>query len=614
MTSSDSSWRNDTIMRSIIGAALVAASMLCVAAPTEISSPYVVEPTNDGIETTSRYIESFDGTRLAITVHRPTRNGRLVEEPLPVVVTQARSDPPAFTLETIRYFTSRGYVWVAQDRRGTGASFGVQTGFVNELDAKDGKAVIEWAGAQPFSNGKVTAYGCSNQGAWQYVVLKYRPKYLVAIAPACASPQFFDHGISLNGIPMLPLAQKHYAGECNRPSSGARPAMGNSRRAEPERGPQPVDEDMDGKLLAAAIAEQRCGSGMMGQYWLNMPRDGYNTFAKNRPALDDTAMTEWRAIKNFVEQAGIHIVQIGGWFDAAVAGQFESQRLWGGRVIMGPWVHGNRMMPDAAFPNGTLDINAEILRSFDYAAKGIDNGANRLAALYYTINAPAGSEWRALPTWPPSDARKRKLYFTEQGLSERLPARDGKPVTYAQQDVKLFDGAYSPLRRYWSGNMSALDDKSLVHTLAPLSSDLETTGTPVARLWVSADARDENVFAILEDVAPDGRSTYVTDGRLRASWRKVHPAPWGNSMQTWHRGFEADLQPLEPGKPTELVFDFFPISYVFKKGHSIRVRLLTSIGEAYQAPPLAEGRPVTLTLYRDAKRSSAIELPVVEPR
>ena len=66
--------------------------------------------------------------RIAVSVYRPTRNGQPVTEPLPVIVTQMRSqtDSPRST-EMMRYFTDRGYVWVAQDRRGTGASFGRHT-------------------------------------------------------------------------------------------------------------------------------------------------------------------------------------------------------------------------------------------------------------------------------------------------------------------------------------------------------------------------------------------------------------------------------------------------------------------------------------------------------
>ena len=583
------------------GACLISLWLSPMPADAAPFAPYDPPVVYDGVNETSEYIRSFDGTRLAVTIRRPTKSGQVATESMPVIVTQDRSMSGPDAAKRTRYFTDRGYVWVAQDRRGTGASFGVQTGFVNDLDAKDAKAVIEWAGAQPFSSGKAVALGCSNQGAWQYLVASFDPKYLVAIVPACASPQFFDHAVTVNGVPIFAAGEKHYAGECNRPPSGARPAG----FVPPP--PRPVDADTDGALLKAALAEQKCGASMLGQYWLNMPRDGFNAFARYRPAIEDTAITH----SDKVKASGVAILQIGGWFDAAVAGQFEGQRQWGGRVIMGPWIHGNRLGKDAKPLNADLDLNAETLRWFDFHAKGIRNGADQPAITYYTVNAPAGQEWRQAASWPPADRRKTTLYFTEGGLSRQNPAAAGAKAVYPQQQVRWFDGTYAPLARSWSGDMSAADAQSLAHTFEPLTRDTEVTGTPTARLWVSADARDVNVFAVLEDVAPDGRSTYVTDGRLRASWRKLNEPSWGKSDQAWHRGFAEDIEPLKLGEPAELVFDFFPISYVFKQGHRPRVSLVTSIGEAYQAAPLAEGKAVTLTLYRDATHPSAVELPIV---
>jgi putative CocE/NonD family hydrolase len=164
---------------------------------------------------TSQYLMAADGTRIAISVIRPLRDGRVVDTPMPVIVTQDRGQGESERVATARrYFLNRGYVIVAQDRRGTGASFGVQGGFVNAFDAQDAKTVIEWAGAQPFSTGRVVTMGCSNLGAWQYLVATLKPRHLVAIAPACASPQFFDHGVMTNGVPMFPSATAPFDGKC----------------------------------------------------------------------------------------------------------------------------------------------------------------------------------------------------------------------------------------------------------------------------------------------------------------------------------------------------------------------------------------------------------------
>ena len=478
----------------------------------------------DGMIEQSLYLESFDGTRIAVTVHRPAVAGKVVNTPLPVIVTQDRSSDSPDQAALMKRYTDAGYVWVSQDRRGTGASFGVQTGFVNQLDAGDAKAVIDWAAGQDFSSGKTVALGCSNQGAWQYLVATMQPESLVAIAPACASPQFYDDGVAINGIPMIGLAERPYAGECARPASGARP----EGYVPPP--PRPVDADTGGSMLRAAQEEQKCGAAMLGQYWLNMPRDGMNDFAGYRPALQDTAMTHWQEVR----ESGVAVLQLGGWFDAAIAGQVEGYRAWGGQLVMGPWVHGNRAPRGADLPNSSLDLAAMTIDFFDRHAKGIDGGPEEPGILYYTINAPTGSEWTRAATWP--DLPRDALYLTSTGmLADNMPQESGR-IALAPGGANWFDGDYAPLHRWWAGNFAATNAGSLLYAGPPLAHATEITGAVTAHLWIAANRPDVDVFAMLQDVAPDGSAAYVTDGRLRASWRQTtdcrfSPASPGTA---WH--------------------------------------------------------------------------------
>lgn len=581
------------------GVANILASLMVLSAPmTAVAQEGAAQASAayDSFTTQSFHIPSGDGTRLAITVYQPTRNGAAATEQLPVIVTQNRSDGERGMTEMRRYLSS-GYVWVAQDRRGTGASFGLQKGFVNQADAQDAKAVIEWATSQKFSNGKAVALGCSNQGAWHYLVATMQPKGLVAMAPACASPMFFDDAVAINGVPMIQLTDQHFAGECREGNTGARPGMGPPPA-------KPVDGDTDGALLRAAKEEQRCGTHMLGQYWANMPRDGMNSYVGYQPGLVDTATTKWEVMRD----SGIAMLQIGGWFDAAVPGQIEGQRAIGGRVIMGPWTHGNRAPRDTNFPNQALDLTAETLRFFDMHAKGQRNGADAPAYLYYTLNAKPGTEWKRADRWP-SIARTTFNLSKDGGLSTEKVKKAGTQ-TLQPGGARWFDGRYMALARWWTGDFTATNAGSLVQTSAPMQRDMELTGTPVANLWVSADQPDANVYVMLQDVAPDGSATYITDGRLRASWRATQPLPWPGAERNWHRGYAEDIRPLNPGEPTQLRFDFIPISYVIREGHRVRVTVTTGIGLGYDAPPLAGGKPVTLTLHHGVKHPSAIELPL----
>ncbi|WP_338446393.1 CocE/NonD family hydrolase [Pelagerythrobacter marensis] len=552
------------------------------------------QPPFDGTRESSFYLPSFDGTRLAVSIYRPVRDGVVETAPLPVIVTQDRSQDPERFEPIRRYFVSHGYVVVSHDRRGTGASYGRQEGFVTDADRRDAKAVIEWAASQPFSNGNVGAMGCSNQGVWQYGAAALKPLGLKAIAPACASPRFFDHAVSRGGIPIFETGEGHFSGECIAAPAGANAAVGGAAK------PRPVA----GHDLASVLAQRKCAAPMLGQYWLNMARDGVNGFTGGRPGIADSPITYWREI----QESGVAILQLGGWFDAAVAGQIEGQRLWGGRLILGPWVHGNVPPRGSDFPAADYDLKKEALRWFDYHLKGAKNGVNEEGIEYYSIGAPAGEEWKIAETWPGGDNATR-LFLSPDGLTREAPSSDRPAATYTGDGVTWFGGRYSPLAHWWDGNGPPVQGESLVHTGEPLKDDALFEGTARARIWVSSDRRDVNVFAMIEDVAPDGRSTYVTDGFLRASWRKSVQPAWGEAGQTWHRGHADDIAPLVPGDPVELVFDFFPISYVFKAGHRVRLNISTTIGNDYQNPPLTDGTP-RIEVYRDAAHPSAIELPL----
>ncbi|HSG57397.1 MAG TPA: CocE/NonD family hydrolase [Paracoccaceae bacterium] len=568
--------------------------MLPIVAALVLALPAAAQPF-EGLDARSIHIESFDGTRLAITVYRPTG----ATERLPVIVTQNRDEASESMIAEMRRYTDRGYVWIAQDRRGTGASFGVQTGFVNQLDAADAKAVMDWAAAQYFSTGKTVALGCSNQGAWQYLVATMQPASLVAIAPACSSPMFYDDAVAINGVPMIGLAAAPYAGECREGNAGARP--GNA----PPPAPRPVDGDADGALLRAAQAEQRCGAPMLGQYWLGMPRDGMNDYAGYQPALLDSGMTQWEAIRD----SRVAILQLGGWFDAAVAGQIEGQRALGGRLVMGPWVHGNRPPRGVDFPAGQLDLTDITLRFFDWHTKGIGDEQAEPAILYYTVNAPAGQEWRSAQSWP--SLPRSTLYLAQTGSLSPIAPGAADATVLDPAGARWFGGSYSALSRWYTGDFASTNDASLLHATPPMTHAVELTGTVTASLWISADRPDANVYAMLQDVAPDGSATYITDGRIRASWRTEHDLPWPGEDRIWHRGNASDIQPLVPGEPALLRFDFFPVSYMVRQGHSLRLAVSSGIGLGYDAPPLAGGAPVTVILHSGPEHPSALTLPMI---
>ncbi len=153
------------------------------------------------------------------------------------------------------------------------------------------------------------------------------------------------------------------------------------------------------------------------------------------------------------------------------------------------------------------------------------------------------------------------------------------------------------------------DERLLSYTSAPLDGDVEVTGAPVVTLWVTSDHEDGAFFAYLEDVAPDGRVTYITEGQLRAVHRRVsrQEAPYPVAGP-YHSFCREDALPLTPGEPAELSFALFPTSVLFRRGHRIRVAVAGHDAGNFRRYP-AKGQP-RIRLHREPGRASRISLPV----
>ncbi len=147
----------------------------------------------------------------------------------------------------------------------------------------------------------------------------------------------------------------------------------------------------------------------------------------------------------------------------------------------------------------------------------------------------------------------------------------------------------------------------LTYTSPPLDRDLEVTGHAVVTLSVTSTATDGNFFVYLEDVAPEGTSTYVTEGMLRALHRKLSTAkPAYRTLYPFRSYQRRDGQPLVPGRPATLTFQLIPTSVLFKAGHRIRIAVAGADKETFQRLP--SSGDVTIGVQRGA---SFIDLPVV---
>jgi putative CocE/NonD family hydrolase len=160
--------------------------------------------------------------------------------------------------------------------------------------------------------------------------------------------------------------------------------------------------------------------------------------------------------------------------------------------------------------------------------------------------------------------------------------------------------------------MGLNDKKALTYTTPPLETDVEITGHPVVHLWLKTDTPDLDAFVFLEEVNQSGKSTYITEGNLRASHRKRSTAPYNNLGLPFHSHYQSELKPIPSGEPVELVFSLLPASYRFHKGSRIRMTVAFSDADNFETPVIDPAPK--LQLVRDKDHPSYVQLPIIPSR
>ena len=373
-----------------------------------------------------------------------------------------------------------------------------------------------------------------------------------------------------------------------------------------------VDEDEDGELLEAAVAEH-AGNG--DPHVLAGLIEHRDSTSSGGMLVDDISP---HAHKERSIATGAPIYSVSGWYDGAyvhaVTKRFNSVTTPGRRLTIGPWDHGagQQVSPHADSREPEFDLGAELLRFFDHHLKGAPNGiAGEPPVHYFTM----GEERRkSSHTWPPAGVEARDWHLAPEGrLSPSAPPAAGRDTYRVDrragtgrntrwESLANIDGV--PIEYPDRAERDALLQ---VYDSAPLPHDLEVTGHPLVTLWLSSDGSDAAVFAYLEDLSPEGEVVYVTEGMLRAAHRHIPECePPYLSPAPYRAYLEEHARPLEPGVPAELVFDLLPTSYLFRKGHRIRLAFAGADSDHF-APLRDEGAEITF--HHGPPRPSRVTLP-----
>lgn len=611
----------------------------------------------------SRILTMRDGTSIAID-HQVPGAGRL-----PTILHQTRylrSLAPRGLLgrllpvgklfdvhrEIRRRFLAAGYAWVDVDVRGTGASGGRWVTPWHADEVRDGGEVVEWIVRQPWSNGRVGSLGISYDGTCADMLLVAGHPAVRAVAPLFSLYDAFTDVALPGGIPhaWFTAAWASYnraldddafhraatwplwIGLCSEraaPRAGAlgwlTALAGRTSEARFRR----LTAGLIGRLVAGVSAVAGAGDAADRELRarnLDVDRIGSQVIHRDDAGFDP----EWPALSidsfsphRFADaqrRSGAAIYSYSGWRDGGYARaaieRFRTVGTPGSRLTLGPFTHAGlaRVHAFARSAPSRFDHAGELLSFFDEHLAGRPARGDGHAVHYYTTGA---EHWSAADTWPPPGHEPRTLFLWPAALRSDAPAVE----SLIPRPVDRTTG--SGMRSRWrtllgpcAGDYAdrRCGDPRLVSFESPrLAEPFECTGHPVLHVRVSWDRGDDGqVFAYLEDVAPDGRGWLVSDGQLRALHRALAPAP-SMASATRARSFErADARPLREGEVAELVFDLLPFSHRFETGHRLRLALASADCDHFAPPPSVA---TELRLHLGGPRPSRFDLPArVAPR
>ena len=504
-----------------------------------------------------------DGIKLAADLYLPTNISSGDQLPVLLEYTPYRkNDSRGSRYGLYSYFVTKGYVVARVDIRGTGNSEGRTIPYeYSEIELNDCDSVIAWLAKQNWSNGKVGMFGISWGGFNSIQMAVRKPPALKAFVALMATEDLYQEDVHyMDGIIHI-----------------------------------------DSWMMSNDLSNAMPGAPEfhMDEEWLRNRFDLEPSMFKYMEQQRDGPFWDRASSRDKYDQIQIPGYFIGGWYDGyrnSLPRMLEHVKA-PVKAIIGPWDH---YFPHDAWPEPKIEWRREAVRWFDKWLKDIDTGIldePRFAVFVRDWHPPGPGVdkirgyWRWEEGWPIERSLIRTFYaMKDHGLSMEPSKKDTHRLVY-KPSVGLEGGG--PVM--WWGNIppdqQRMDDYSLTYDSQPLDSAIEILGMPVAFLKVSSDASRANWVVRICDVSPDGSVTQVG----------------GAAFNGTHRNSARDPEDLIPGKIFPLEIELHFTSWVFPKGHRIRLSINNAQWPMLWPTPYS----MTTSLSIGGVDGARVELPVI---
>ncbi len=605
-----------------------------------------------------QYLETRDGTKLAINVHQPLVPA---EGPVPTLIEYSGygyADPTGLSGTPTGAIAAGGessiaivaqllgYAVVDVNMRGTGCSGGAFD-FFEPLQGLDGYDVIETISRQPWvANGHVGMMGISYGGISQLFVAQTRPPHLAAIAPISlidgVQTTLFPGGVLNTGF-ALEWAKdriddaKPASAEHGQPWAYEQIQNGDAICEEnQELHPEAVNllskikhnstykPKVADPLSPVTFVHKINVPTFVACQWEDEQTGGHcPTLAANMTGTDK----KWFTFTNGTHVDSLAPSTFNRWvdfFDLYVAEQKPAVRpaVLGGapafyQVAMG--IPGVTVPPDPIQSEPTYESAKAAFEALPPIRILFDNGAGGTEP-----GQPKEAFERNYPSWPVPGTKGESFYLGDDGAMT-----DAKPVVDGADRFKWNDDARPPTNFHGNtgggegGIWTATPDyewtqnpagTALSYVTAPLTEDTTVLGAGYLEAWIRASAPDADLQVTVTEVRPDGKEVFVQGGWVRGSMRALDPER-STPLEPVLSLRKSDIEPLPQDHFEKLTVPLYYQGHVYRAGSQIRV-IISAIGGdqpiwAFKTAVPKGKAKVNIDIAHTAKMPSRVVLPVV---